>query len=57
VCPGALYLLVVYLLVIMPVAIVWGIGLAAVTAVGSAAIFAYLFVPRQRARDSNWRRT
>jgi signal transduction histidine kinase len=41
----ALYLLVLYLLVVMPVAIVWGTGLAAVTAVLSVAVFAYLFLP------------
>ena len=40
----ALYLLVLYLLVIMPVAIVWGTGLAAVTAVLSAAVYAYEFL-------------
>lgn len=41
----ALYLLVLYLLVIMPVAIVWGTGLAAVTAVLSVAVYAYEFLP------------
>jgi K+-sensing histidine kinase KdpD len=40
----ALYLLVLYLLVIMPVAVVWGTGLAAVTAVLSAAVYAYEFL-------------
>jgi signal transduction histidine kinase len=39
------YLLVLYLLAIMPVAIVWGTGLAAVTAVLSAAVYVYEFIP------------
>jgi signal transduction histidine kinase len=39
-----LYLLVLYLLVVLPVAVVWGTGLAAVTAVLSVMVFAYLFV-------------
>ena len=40
----ALYLLVLYLLVIMPVAIVWGTGLAVVIAVLSAAVYAHEFL-------------
>jgi GAF domain-containing protein len=39
------YLLVLYVLVVMPVAIRWGTALAAVTAVLSAAVYAYLFLP------------
>ena len=38
-------LLMLYLLVVMPVAIVWGIGLAVVTAVLSALVYTYLYVP------------
>ncbi len=38
-------LLVLYLLVIMPVAIVWGTGLAVVTAVVSAAVYVFMFIP------------
>lgn len=37
-------LLMVYLLVVMPVAIVWGVRLAAVIAVLSAVVYRYLFV-------------
>jgi K+-sensing histidine kinase KdpD len=40
-----LYLLVLYLLVVLAVAIVWGTALAVVASVLSAAVFAYLFVP------------
>ena len=40
----ALYLLVLYLLVIMPMAIVWGTGLAVVIAVLSAAVYAHEFL-------------
>jgi signal transduction histidine kinase len=40
----ALNLLVLYLLVVMPVAIVWGTGLAAVTSVLSAAVYAFFFL-------------
>jgi signal transduction histidine kinase len=38
-------LLVLYILAVLPVAIVWGTGLAAVTAVLSTAAFAQLFLP------------
>ena len=38
-------LLVLYILLVLPVAVVWGTALAAVTAVLSAVVFAYLFVP------------
>jgi signal transduction histidine kinase len=41
----ALNLLVLYMLVVLAVAVVWGTGLAAVTSVLSAVAFAYLFVP------------
>jgi signal transduction histidine kinase len=41
----ALSLLVLYILAVLPVAIVWGTALAAVTSVLSAVVFAYLFVP------------
>jgi signal transduction histidine kinase len=37
--------LVLYMLVVLPVAIVWGTGLAAVTAVLSVGVYLYLFVP------------
>jgi K+-sensing histidine kinase KdpD len=40
-----LHLLVLYLLVIMPLAIVWGTGLAVLTAVLSAAVYAFMFLP------------
>jgi K+-sensing histidine kinase KdpD len=36
---------VVYILAVVPVAVVWGTGLAALTAVLSAAVYDYLFVP------------
>jgi signal transduction histidine kinase len=39
----ALNLLVLYILAVLPVAVVWGTGLAAVTAVLSILFFAYLF--------------
>ena len=39
------YLLVLYVLAVMPVAIVWSTGLAAFTAVLGAAVYAYLFLP------------
>jgi K+-sensing histidine kinase KdpD len=41
----ALYLLVLYLLIVLPVAVVWGTGLAAVSAVLSVAVYSYLFIP------------
>jgi signal transduction histidine kinase len=41
----ALYLLVLYVLVVLPVAIVWGTGLAAVISVLSAAVYGYFFLP------------
>ena len=40
----ALGLLVLYILVVLPVAVVWGTGLAAVASVLSTAAFAYLFL-------------
>jgi K+-sensing histidine kinase KdpD len=40
-----LSLLVLYLLAVLPVAIVWGTVLAAVTSILSTVVFAYLFVP------------
>jgi K+-sensing histidine kinase KdpD len=36
---------VVYILAVVPVAIVWGTGLAALTAVLSAVAYDYLFIP------------
>jgi signal transduction histidine kinase len=39
------YLLVLYLLAVLPVAVMWGTGLAVVTAVLSIAVYAYVFVP------------
>jgi K+-sensing histidine kinase KdpD len=38
-------LLVLYLLAVLPVALVWGTGLAVVTSILSTAVFAYLFLP------------
>ena len=38
-------LLVLYLLVVLPVAVIWGTGLAVVASVLSVAAYAYLFVP------------
>jgi len=43
--PWLLPLRTVYLLAVVPVAIVWGTGLAALTAVLSAVVYAYLFIP------------
>jgi signal transduction histidine kinase len=40
----ALSLLVLYILAVLPVAVVWGTGLAVVTSVLSTAVFAYLFL-------------
>src|ERR671926_89208 len=40
----ALSLLVLYILAVLPVAVVWGTGLAAVTSVLSSAACAYLFL-------------
>jgi signal transduction histidine kinase len=40
----ALHLLVLYMLVILPVAIVWGTALTAVTAVLSIVVYAFLFI-------------
>ena len=42
----ALSLLVLYLLAVLPVALVWGTGLAAVTSILSPLFFAYLFTAR-----------
>jgi K+-sensing histidine kinase KdpD len=43
--PWLLPLRTVYLLAVVPAAIVWGAGLAALTAVLSAVAYAYLFIP------------
>ena len=43
--------LVLYILVILPVAIVWGTGLAVLTAVLSAVVYNYLFFPPHSAFD------
>ena len=43
-----LSLLVLYMLVVLPVAILWGTGLAAVASVLSATAFSYLFLPPTR---------
>jgi GAF domain-containing protein len=40
-----LSLLVLYIVAVLPVAIVWGTGLAVVTSILSTAVFAYLFLP------------
>jgi Domain of unknown function (DUF4118)/GAF domain len=40
-----LSLLVLYILAVLPVALVWGTGLAVVTSILSTAVFAYLFLP------------
>ena len=42
---------VLYILVILPVAIVWGTGLAVLTAVLSAVVYSYLFFPPDSAFD------
>lgn len=41
----ALHLLVLYLLAVLPVAVIWGTALAAVTAILSVGMYAYFFVP------------
>ena len=41
------YLLVLYVLVVMAVAVVWGTGMAVFAAVLSVVLFNYLFVPPQ----------
>src|SRR4051794_13469229 len=41
---SVLSLLILYLLVVLPVALLWGTALAVVTAVLSVAVFEYLFV-------------
>ncbi len=52
----ALYLLVLYVLVVLAVAIVWGTALALLASVLSAAVFAYLFVPPvNRFEVADWR--
>ena len=43
--PWALPLPVAYMLAVVPVAVVWGTGLSALTAVLSAVAFDYLFIP------------
>ena len=43
--PPAVSLLVLYILPVLAVAVVWGTGLAVVTAVLSTAFYAYLFAP------------
>jgi uncharacterized protein DUF4118 len=51
-----LSLLVLYILVVLPVAIVWGTGLAAFTSILSAVVFAYLFLPPIHSiRVADWR--
>jgi K+-sensing histidine kinase KdpD len=50
--PWVLPLPVVYILAVVPVAIVWGTGLAALTAVLSAVVYDYLFIPLHSARYS-----
>ncbi|HYZ53948.1 MAG TPA: DUF4118 domain-containing protein, partial [Streptosporangiaceae bacterium] len=51
-----LYLRVLYVLVVLPVAIVWGTGLAAFTAVLSAAVYDYFFLPPPHSfRVTDWR--
>jgi signal transduction histidine kinase len=40
-----LSLLVLYILAVLPVALVWGTGLAVVTSILSTVVFAYLFLP------------
>ena len=51
-----LSLLVLYLLAVLPVAIVWGTVLAAVTSILSTVVFAYLFVPpRGSIQVTDWR--
>jgi signal transduction histidine kinase len=53
-----LYLLVLYVLVVLAVAIVWGTLLAAAASVLSAAVFAYLYVPPDsRFEPADWRGT
>jgi signal transduction histidine kinase len=42
---ASLHPLVLYLLVVLPVAVVWGTGLALVTSVLCVAVYGYLFVP------------
>jgi signal transduction histidine kinase len=52
----ALYLLPLYVLVVLTVAIVWGTALAVVASVLSTAVFAYLFVPPvNRFSVADWR--
>jgi signal transduction histidine kinase len=52
----ARYLLVLYVLVVLPVAIVWGTVLAAVSAVLSAAVYGYLFIPPTQSFEvDDWR--
>ncbi|MFJ9821916.1 DUF4118 domain-containing protein [Streptomyces sp. NPDC101151] len=42
---ASVHLLVLYLLVVLPVAVVWGTGLALVTSVLCVVVYTYLFVP------------
>jgi K+-sensing histidine kinase KdpD len=52
----ALGLLVLYILVVLPVAVVWGTALAAVASILSAVVFAYLFLPPfGSVRVADWR--
>jgi signal transduction histidine kinase len=52
----ALHLLVLYMLVILPVAIVWGTALTAVTAVLSIVVYAFLFIRTGPAAEvGGWR--
>jgi K+-sensing histidine kinase KdpD len=49
---------VLYVLVVLAVAIVWGTALAVVAAVLSAAVFAYLFVPPDgKFEPADWKGT
>src|SRR5258707_10084042 len=52
----ALHMLVLYMLVILPVAIVWGRALTAVTAVLSIVVYTYLFIrPGPASEVGGWR--
>jgi signal transduction histidine kinase len=54
----ALHMLVLYMLVILPVAIVWGTALTAVTAVLSIVVYTYLFIrPGPASEVGGWRST
>src|SRR5437764_13787054 len=52
------YLLVLYVLVALPVAIVWGTAYAAFSMVLSAAVYGYLFIPPTHSFEvDDWRST